>query len=227
MKFSRKSSTADAPPAAGPPAEAPSADAPSADVDAAAEVEQAAAAEGPHDISEVDVEADDVELVDLGGILVPPAPGLELRLQVDEATQAVQSVMLAGPEGGVEVRAFAAARGDDMWPEIRRQIAADLAQRGGTADEREGRWGPELTCQLQVTMDDGRVGRQDSRIVGINGPRWFLRATFVGRPAVDAEHAKAFEDALTSLVVRRGTGAMAPGEPLPLTLPPQARRIQA
>lgn len=212
MRFSRKSTPADAPPA---------------DVE---EVETTAdgavKAEGPHDIADVDVEGDDVDRVDLGGLLVAPVAGLELRLQVDEATQTVQSVMLAGPEGGVEIRAFAAARGDDMWPEVRRQIAADFAQRGGTADEREGRWGTELNGQLQVRTEDGRVGRQDSRVVGITGPRWFLRATFVGRPAVDPEHARPFEEALTSLVVRRGSGAMAPGEPLPLTLPPQARRVQ-
>jgi hypothetical protein len=221
VKFSRKSSPATA--------RAETAEAETAEVETAvdAAADSAERVEGPHDIADVDVEGDDVDRVDLGGLLVAPVGGLELRLQVDEATQTVQSVMVAGPEGGVELRAFAAARGEDMWPEVRKQIAADLAQRGGVSDEREGRWGKELTCQLQVTMDDGRVGRQDSRIVGISGPRWFLRATFVGRPALDPEHAAAFEEVLTSLVVRRGAGAMAPGDPLPLTLPPQARRVQA
>ena len=198
--------------------------------ESAAETEEApAAAEpvvGPHDIADVDVENDGVERIDLGGLLVPPAPGLELRLQVDEATETVQSVVMAGPDGAVELRAFAASRSDDMWPEIRRTIAADVAQRGGTASERESHFGTELTCQVQVTMADGRIGRQDSRIVGIAGPRWFLRATFMGRPALSPETAAAYEDVVTSVVVRRGAGAMAPGDPLKLTLPPQARRVQ-
>jgi len=114
-----------------------------------------------------------------------------------------------------------------MWPDVRRQIAADLARRGGTATEQDGRWGSELLCQLQTTTTDGRVGRQDSRIVGITGPRWFLRVTYLGRPAVSPESAGPYDEAITSLVVRRGSGAMPPGDALPLTLPVQARRVQA
>jgi hypothetical protein len=180
---------------------------------------------GPHDIADVDVENDGVERVDLGGMLISPAPGLELRLQVDETTGVVQSVLVAGADGAVELRAFAASRGGDMWDEVRHQIAADTAQRGGTASEREGTWGTELTCQVQVTTTEGRVGRQDSRVVGVQGPRWLLRATFLGKPATSPETAKAYEEVVSDVVVRRGTGAMAPGDPLPLTLPPQARRI--
>jgi hypothetical protein len=180
---------------------------------------------GPHDIDDVDVENDGIERVDLGGILIAPAPDLELRLQVDEATGVVQSVLVAGADGAVELRAFAASRGGDMWDDVRRQIASDTAQRGGTASEREGTWGTELTCQVQVTTTEGRVGRQDSRVVGVQGPRWLLRATFLGKPATSPETAKVYEEVVSDVVVRRGTAAMAPGDPLPLTLPPQARRI--
>ena len=79
-----------------------------------------------------------------------PREGAELRLQVDEQTGEVQSVMLAGEEGALELRAFAAPRNGDLWSEVRPQIAADVAQHGGTATEREGRWGTELVCQMQV-----------------------------------------------------------------------------
>jgi hypothetical protein len=181
---------------------------------------------GPHDVADVDVENDGVERVDLGGMLISPAEGLELRLQVDEATGDVQSVMVAGAEGAVELRAFASSRGGEMWDDVRRQIAADTAQRGGTTSEREGTWGTELTCQVQVTTPEGRVARQESRVVGVEGPRWLLRATFLGKPAISPESAGAYEDVVSAIVVRRGKVAMAPGDPLPLTLPPQARRIQ-
>jgi hypothetical protein len=182
-------------------------------------------ARGPHDIDDVDVENDGVERVDLGGMLIAPADGLELRVQVDEVTTQVQSVMMAGPDGAVELRPFAASRGGDMWDDVRRQIAADTAQRGGTASEREGTWGTELTCQVQVTTPEGRVGRQESRVVGVQGPRWLLRATFLGKPATSPETAGRYEDVVSAVVVRRGTVAMAPGDPIPLTLPPTARRI--
>jgi len=211
VKFGRKSS----------PAEEPVDELETTDPDP----EPVAPSRGPHDVADVDVENDGVERVDLGGMLIAPAQGLELRLQVDEASGAVQAVLVAGSDGAVELRAFAAARGVDMWDDVRRQIAADTAQRGGTASEREGTWGTELTCQVQVTTPDGKVGRQDSRVVGIQGPRWFLRATFLGQPATAPEKAGPYEDVVSDVVVRRGSGAMAPGDPLPLTLPPQARRI--
>ncbi len=183
--------------------------------------EDAMRAAGPYDVSEID---DDVERVDLGSLLIAPEADREVRLQVDEATNAVQSVLIAGPDGAVEVRAFAAPRGGDLWSEARRQIAADAAQRGGTATEREGRFGTELMLQQQVQMPDGSQSVQPSRIVGVNGPRWLLRATFLGRPATEPDDAAGWEDTFAALAVNRGSHAMPPGDPLPLTLPPSARR---
>jgi hypothetical protein len=180
------------------------------------------AANGPYDVD--DVAGDGVERVDLGSLLIAPEPGRELRLQVDEATQNVQSVVLAGQDGAVELRAFSAPRNGDLWTDIRPQLAADMARRGGTATEREGRFGTELVCQLSVQTNDGKTSQQPSRIVGINGPRWMLRATFLGRPAVEPENAVEWEDSLAKVVVRRGDHAMPVGDLLPLTLPENARR---
>jgi hypothetical protein len=178
---------------------------------------------GPYDAE--DLRDDGVPRVDLGSMLVPPVPGSELRIQVDEKTQKVQSVVLAGAEGALELRAFSAPRNGDLWSEVRPQLAADMARRGGTATEREGRFGTELVCQLTVQTADGRTGQQPSRIVGINGSRWMVRATFLGKPAVEPETAAVWEEALTRLAVRRGDQAMPVGDPLPVVLPDQARRI--
>jgi hypothetical protein len=209
VKFGRKSTSATDPAeTAGPEATRPAEETPRA---------------GPFDAE--DVPDDGVARVDLGSMLVAPVPGSELRLQVDERTQQVQSVLLAGAEGALELRAFAAPRNGDLWSEIRPQLAADMARRGGTATEREGRFGPELVCQLTVKTPDGRTGQQPSRIVGINGSRWLLRATFLGKPAVDDESAASWEDALTQIAVRRGDQAMPVGDPLPVTLPEEARRV--
>ena len=49
---------------------------------------------GPYDAD--DVADDGVERVDLGSLLIEPEQGRELRLQVDEASGNVQSVVLAG-----------------------------------------------------------------------------------------------------------------------------------
>lgn len=180
---------------------------------------------GPYDAEELG--DDGVQRVDLGSMLVPPVPGSELRIQVDEKTQQVQSVLLAGADGALELRAFSAPRNGDLWSEVRPQLAADMARRGGTATEREGRFGTELVCQLTVKTSDGRTGQQPSRIVGINGSRWMVRATFLGKPAVEPEAAEVWEDALSRLAVRRGDHAMPVGDPLPVVLPEQARRIGA
>jgi len=175
---------------------------------------------GPWDID--DLADDDVsERIDLGSLLLTNIEGLEIRLQVDEETEAVQSVVLAGAEGAVELRAFAAPRGGDLWDEIRPRIAAEYAQRGGTATERQGRYGTELHCQLTVRNDDGKTATQASRVVGINGGRWMLRATLLGRAATEPETAGPWDDAIASTVVRRGTVAMPSGGDLPLTLPPR------
>ena len=124
------------------------------------------------------------------------------------------------------MQAFAAPRNGDLWGTVRPQIIEDITGRGGRAEEREGRFGPELVCQVPIKKPDGTVGLQPSRILGINGDRWLLRASFLGRPAIEPDGAGEWEDVLAQVVVRRGTGAMPVGEPLPATLPDQARRVQ-
>lgn len=168
---------------------------------------------------------DGLDRVDLGSLRVAPREGTDLRLQVDENTGEVQSVMLAAEEGALELRAFAAPRGGDLWTEVRPQIAADISRHGGTATERQGRWGTELACQMQVVLPDGSQAMQPSRIIGVNGARWLLRATLLGRPAVEPDDAQEWEDALAAVVVHRGSHAMPVGDALPLTLPDDARRI--
>lgn len=210
MKFRRKS------------AEAASAEEVSAD--GATANEPATAPVGPYDVSELPAGEDD--RVDLGSLLIGPQPGRELRLQVDERTGQVQAVLLTNDDGALELRAFAAPRNGDLWTELRPRIAAEMAQRGGTASEREGRFGTEVLCQLPVTRPDGQPATQPSRIIGINGSRWLLRATLLGRPAVDAEAGREWEDVITTVAVRRGAGALPPGEPLPVTVPEGARKVQ-
>lgn len=213
MKFRRK---AEADPAAGDPATGTS---PESATDGAA-----GSAAGPFDVSQV--EGDGIERADLGSVLVPAIADRELRLQVDEASGQVRSVMLAGSDGACEFQAFAAPRHGDLWAEVRPQIAEDMARRGGQTTEREGRWGTELVCQMPVKRPDGTEATQPSRIIGINGERWMLRASFLGRPALDPDNTSEWEDALAQVVVRRGEQAMPVGEPLVVTLPDDARRVR-
>lgn len=193
---------------------------------AAEAANEAKAPEGPGPYDRSEIGEDGVERVDLGALLVPPVEGRELRLQVDEKSGAVRSVLLAGEDGALELQAFAAPRNGDLWSTVRPQIAEDLVRRGGEFTEREGRWGTELVCQLPVQRPDGTPAVQPSRIIGVNGPRWLLRATLMGAPALDPDGAGAWEDALAQVVVDRGDAAMPVGEQLAVVLPPDARRVR-
>lgn len=183
-------------------------------------------AQGPWDVSEVAADEDDPTRIDLGGLVVKAREGLELRLQVDERTQKVAAVLLVAADGAVELRPFAAPRNGDIWDDVRKQIAAETARRGGTATEADGAYGKELRVVMPVTTPEGQSASQPSRVMGIAGPRWLLRATFLGRPAVTPTHDGAVESALRDVVVVRGSEPMAPGDPLPLAMPSNATPVR-
>ncbi len=183
---------------------------------AAAQAAAQARAGGPFDDSEV---GDTSAMLDLGALLVAPVDDMELRLELNEedGQQVVGVTVLIG-ESAVQVQAFAAPRREGIWDEVRAEIAAGITQQGGTADQVEGSFGRELLARVPGQGPDGRPGFQPARFVGVDGPRWFLRAVFTGA-AVDPEHAGPIEALVRSLVVVRGGDAMAPRELLPLKLP--------
>lgn len=173
-------------------------------------------AKGPLDVAEVD---DVSELIDLGAILVPPIDGMELRLELNEEDgQHVVGVTVLLADSAVQVQAFAAPRSEGIWDEVRAEIASGITQQGGTADEADGAFGRELLTRVPGPGPDGKPGFQPARFVGIDGPRWFLRAVLSGA-AVDQAKAGPVEDLVRSLVVVRGGEAMAPRELLPLRIP--------
>ncbi|MEO5711812.1 MAG: DUF3710 domain-containing protein [Nocardioidaceae bacterium] len=180
---------------------------------------------GPWDASEVTLTEDDPERIDLGGLVLTPHEGLELQLQVDEASGTPIAVILAGETGAVELRAFAAPRHGDIWGDVRRQVAGEIARMGGTATESEGPYGTEVAVSLTVDRGDGQRVQQASKVVGIAGPRWLLRATLFGRPAVEHLEDGDVEQALRDVVVVRGTTPIPPGDALPLTMPANAQRM--
>ncbi|MDQ3485569.1 MAG: DUF3710 domain-containing protein [Actinomycetota bacterium] len=189
----------------------------SEDVEAAEE--HSGRSRGPWDRSETRADEGDSNYVDLGGLVVRGREGLELRLQVDEQTQTVASVLLAGPQSGLELRAFAAPRHDGLWDDVRADIVAEATKRGGRATEVDGEWGTELKLVVPVQTPDGRKASQASRVVGIDGPRWLLRGTFLGRSAAEQDPDGELEAAFRDVIVVRGEGPMAPRAMLALTMP--------
>ena len=179
---------------------------------------------GPYDVNDVDkAELEAEDRIDLGGLVITGIPGMELRLQVDEQTNEVQAVLLVVSDSALELRAFAAPKTAGIWAEVRREIAAEATRMGGTATEGNGPFGPELTLVVPVQDPGGQMYSQTSRVVGVDGPRWLLRGTVLGRAAIEPGAAAQLEDSLRRVIVVRGSDPMAPREPLALTLPPGAQ----
>ena len=99
---------------------------------AAAPAEPAAApdvrGDGPYDVSEEP--QDGLVRLDLGGLRVPGADGMELRLELDEAGETVQAVTVATADSTMQLMAFAAPRTDGIWDDVREEIRKSLAAQG-------------------------------------------------------------------------------------------------
>lgn len=182
------------------------------------EEETAPVTDGPFDSGDVDPD-DLAARLDLGSLRLAMREGMELRVQVDEATQEVVSVIGLWPESAVELRAFAAPKTSGVWDDIRAEIAADTTANGGTAVEAAGLFGAELHLNVTVPGEGGRQETQAQRLWGIDGPRWFLRANVVGRAAVDDGELPEVEAFVRDVVIVRGREAMAPRDALPVKLP--------
>jgi hypothetical protein len=171
---------------------------------------------GPWDVSE---RPETEGYVDLGAVRVRGREGMELRLEVEEATGRVTAATVQLEGSAVQLQVFAAPRTEGIWDEIRAEIATGVTRQGGTADEVPGGFGRELIARIPVRTADGRTGHQPARFVGVNGPRWFLRAVFHGPAVHEPAAAQLLESVVRDVVVVRGSEAMAPRELLPLRLP--------
>jgi hypothetical protein len=182
-------------------------------------------ADGPWDVSERS-EDDEDQRLDLGSLSVPATPDVQVQLQVDEASGDVAAVLLVAQDGAMELRAYAAPRNEDIWDDVRTQLATEAKRRGGDSREVAGPYGTALQMVVPVVTPEGEQAAQQSAVLGIAGPRWLLRASMYGRPAREWRPDGLLEALLKQVVVDRGSQPMTPGEALPLRLPAGAQRTQ-
>jgi Protein of unknown function (DUF3710) len=176
-------------------------------------------ANGPFDVSEISSRDG---YVDLGALLIAPRDGLQLRLEVEEATQRVVAVTMDLEGSSLQLQAFAAPRSEGLWDEIREQIGQSVGGQGGQIEEIPGDYGVELVAKLPAGAPDGSQGYRVARFVGVDGPRWFLRGVFGGEAALDRAAAAGLEDLFRKIVVIRGENPMPPRDLLQLRLPKDA-----
>lgn len=174
---------------------------------------------GPYDITEAPA---GVARLDLGSLQIPSVPGVEVRVQAGP-DGVIQQVYLVHGESVLQVGVFAAPRSEPLWDEVRDEIRQQLFTDGVAAQDAPGPYGTELRARVRTPQ-----GLRDLRFVGIDGPRWMIRAVFQGPAAVDPAAAGPLDECLRGLVVDRGPEARPVKEALPLRLSPRlAEHVRA
>ncbi len=175
--------------------------------------------QGPWD--HADAPEDEVNRIDLGGLQVPVPSETEVRVDVSPEGEVVAATLVRGATA-MQVNAFAAPRRAGIWGEVRDEIAGSLRETGGQAENADGPYGLELHAQVPA-----EGGFAPARFLGVDGPRWFLRALITGPGATDPSVAEPLLTALKDVVVVRGGEAMAVRDPLPLRLPKEVTAAAA
>lgn len=181
--------------------------------------------DGPFDISEVDLDADEVERLDLGSLVITPFEGMQLQLQVEESSGQVQAIMVRHENSIIEVSLYAAPTAERLVPEARRAMVASTTQSGGNTELAQGPFGTELRRVVPVQGPNGEQLLHVSRIWFVEGPKWLLRGVLLGEAALESSTEGPVEmlyEFFQNLVVRRPDGPLVPGDAIPMTLPADA-----
>lgn len=176
---------------------------------------------GPWDSTERSP-GDGPEWINLGPIIVKVRVGIDVQMPTDGDGGEIGSVVLVTDDAALELRAFAATRSGGLWDEVRDDLILEVERLGGECEQVDGLFGPELRVKVPVDLPEGEKGFQPSRIVGIEGPRWLLRATFLGDAGLNPSDEGILMDALRDVIVDRGLEPRIPRESLLLTLPSSA-----
>lgn len=178
--------------------------------------------DGPFDLDEVDLDADDVERLDFGSLVMTPFENMQLQLQVEETSQQVQAALVMHANSAIEVAVFAAPEEPEVMGEIRREMISVTEQQGGDVQLADGPFGTEIRRVIPLTNEDGEQMYHVSRTWFVHGPRWLLRGVLMGEAGVtegvDGPSAVLYEF-FRNLVVRRDAQPRVPGDLIPMSIP--------
>lgn len=175
---------------------------------------------GPFDITEVETTDFSKGYMDLGAIKVPIRKNVSYRLEQEQAKQKVFAVSAVHENSTLQIQAFAAPRSGGQWEEIRQEMYdQNKNAQGATVTVEEGEFGNELLIRIPAELPDGRKGERIARFLGIDGPRWMIRAMFMGKAALQKEHAELLSEILKNTVIDRGERPLPARQMLDLTPP--------
>ncbi|MEV4637082.1 DUF3710 domain-containing protein [Actinoplanes sp. NPDC049548] len=160
-----------------------------------------------------------VQRLDLGSLLIPAVEGVEVRVQANP-DGGVEQIVLVHGNSALQLGVFAAPRTEGIWDEVREEIATAMKADGAAPQELQGPYGVELAAR--VNTPDGPA---DVRFVGVDGPRWMVRALFQGLAAADPAQEGVLGECLRGLVVVRDNEARPVREALPLRLPREMAQV--
>ncbi|MFT3942876.1 MAG: DUF3710 domain-containing protein [Ancrocorticia sp.] len=154
------------------------------------------------------------DLLDAGSLWLPLVPGANIQYSVDQRRKAILGVLYVKDGSALQLQAFAAPKSSGLWDEVRAEMVSVLAAQGGHSELEEGEYGTEIRA---VVPTPDKSANYRIRYIGIDGPRWLLRANVTGKGATDdAAASDILHAVLDDLVVVRGQGAHPPKEMLPL-----------
>lgn len=179
-------------------------------------------APGPYDAGQVPEGT--LNRVDMGSLQIAGFTDMQLHFETDPTKKRFVSVVAAYQDAALRLQPLAAPRSGGLWSEMRPQISASIEGAGGEVKEVEGPLGTELHAVVPAVTPSGEQVRQPVRLVGFDGPRWLLHGVFMGSAASDPAKSELFEDVFRQTVVVRGEQPMAPGEVIPIVLPPEAQQ---
>lgn len=175
------------------------------------------ALDGPFDVHE---RPDAVGRVDFGALAIPAVNGMELRMDVEQDTRRVVGVTCGLGENKIQLQVFAAPRSTGIWDDIRRELVAGIEKAGGSVTIEKGVMGAELLTRLPARSESGETVYRPARFVGVDGPKWFLRAVVHGPASGDEAQLRTVIAFVRDVIVDRGDEPKPPRELLTL-IPPK------
>lgn len=164
--------------------------------------------DGPFD--ETEAPDDEVPRLDLGSLRVPVPDGAQLQVEMDSESGGIRAVHLLTELGQFTVNAYAAPRSGGLWREVGTELAEQLRQDGAKVTRYRGEWGEELA---------GQVNDVSLTFLGVDGPRWMVRAVSAGPEHAAGQAAELLREIVRGTVVVRGDAPLPVRTPLPVELP--------
>ncbi|MDR0989788.1 MAG: DUF3710 domain-containing protein [Propionibacteriaceae bacterium] len=173
--------------------------------------------DGPFDITEVELDDDPVERIDLGPLIVTSQPDMRIQLAVNPRTQTADAMTVSKAGAGLVIKVLAAPSQPGYVAERRQQIVDETTKLGGQVLKlSQGPFGTQIDRRLPQA-EGPAVRLRDWQV---QGSRWLLEGTLLGPAATDDAAAAGlraeFEEFFRNLIVRRGDTALVPGSVLGL-----------